>query len=91
MAVLAKPVAHFSPNMTFTNSCTSRKTWHHHILCFLFMHGLATTFLVSGVDIENQRNGLHDVPFALHIIYICGVDGLEQQISHTSRILLFTS
>jgi hypothetical protein len=52
----------------------------HHILCFLFVHGLATTFLVSGVGVEGQQNGLCDVLFSLHIIYICGVDELEQQI-----------
>jgi hypothetical protein len=50
----------------------------YHILCFLFVHGLATTFLVSGVGVEGQQNGLlHDIPFSLHIIYICGVDELE--------------
>jgi hypothetical protein len=63
----------------------------HHILCFLFVHSLATTFLVSGLGIQGQQNGLHDVPFSLHIIYICGVDELEQQIADTSRLFLFTS
>jgi len=63
----------------------------YHILCFLFVNGLAATFLASGVGIEGQQNGLHDVPFSLHIIYICWVDELEQQILNTSHLFLFTS
>jgi hypothetical protein len=48
-------------------------------------------FPVSGMGIEGQLNGLDDVPFSLHTIYICGVDELEQQISDTSHLFLFTS
>jgi hypothetical protein len=79
MALLHKPVAHF-----FFTQCDNYKHLYfmqdtaHHILCFLFVRGLATTFLLSGVGIEGQQNGLlHHVPFSLHIIYICGVDELE--------------
>ena len=70
----------YLPSVTVTNVCTSCKMQRHHILYFPFVHGLATTLLVNGLDIEDQPNGLHDAPFSLHIIYNCEVDELEEQI-----------
>lgn len=34
---------------------------HHHVLRFRFVHGLAI-FLASGLGVENQQNGLREVP-----------------------------
>jgi len=86
MAVLPKPVAHVFPQCDSYKDLYFMQDMAHHILCFPFVHGLATTFLASGVSVEDQQNGLHDVPFSLHIIYVCWIDELEQQISNTSHL-----
>jgi len=92
VAVLPKPVARF-----FSPQCDSYKDLHfvqdtaHHILCFPFVPGLATTFLASGVGVGDQQNGPRDVRFSLHIIYVSRVDELAKQISNTSHFFLSTS
>jgi hypothetical protein len=43
----------------------------HHILCFLFVRGL-TIILVGGLGVEDQQNGLREVPVLLHVTSFCG-------------------
>jgi hypothetical protein len=51
--------------------------------------GLTTILVVGGLGVEDQQNGLREVPTLLGLIYFCGVgrtrkprglDELEQQI-----------
>ena len=46
-------------------SCTQCKMEHHNILRFLLVRGLTTTFLVGGLGVENQLNGLREVQILL--------------------------
>ena len=48
-------------------NCTSCKTEHHHLL-----RGLTATLLVGGLGVEDQQNGLHEVPIWLHVICFGG-------------------
>jgi hypothetical protein len=48
-------------------------------LDFLFVHGLTTIFLVSGLGTEDQQNGLHKV----HVISFCMSGSKRNLTSHT--------
>jgi hypothetical protein len=40
---------------------------HHHVLRFLFVHGLAVIHLVGGLGVEDQQHGLVENQILLHV------------------------
>jgi len=44
------------------------KMEHHNILRFLFVCGLEKVFLVGGLGVEDQQNGLIEVALSLHFM-----------------------
>jgi hypothetical protein len=42
---------------------------HHGILRFLFVRGLKKIFLVRGLGVEEQQNGLSEVALSLRVIF----------------------
>ena len=59
---------------TILQSCTLCRLEHHHILCFLLVHGLTTILLVGELSTENQQIYLHKVLILLHVTYFCGAE-----------------
>jgi len=53
-----------------TKKCTLCKVKHCHISHFLLVQGLKTIFLVSGLGVKDQHNGL----ILHHAASFCGVD-----------------
>jgi hypothetical protein len=47
-------------------NCTSCMIEHRQILRLLFLRGLKTSLFVGGLGVEDQRNGLREVPI-LHV------------------------
>jgi hypothetical protein len=43
------------------------KMEHHHIMSFLFVRGFKKIFLVGGLGVEDQPNGLSEVAFSHHV------------------------
>ena len=39
---------------------------------FLFVHGLTTILVVRGLGVEDQQNGLREIPILLRLIYFWG-------------------
>jgi len=50
------------------------KMEHHGILRFLFVCGLKKIFLVGGLGVEDQQNGLSEVAVSLHVIFFACLD-----------------
>ena len=44
------------------------KIQHHNILRFLLVSGLEKIFLVGGLGVEDQQNGLIEVALSLHFM-----------------------
>jgi hypothetical protein len=80
MAVLPKPVAHFLSQYDSRKHLYFMQSMAPPYFVLPVCAWLSNHFLVSGIGIEDQQNGLQGVPFSLHIIYIYGVDELKQQI-----------
>jgi len=61
---------------------------HHHTLCFLFVRGLATIFLVGGLGVEKKENGRHERPIVPDVIFFSGTleqsGSLQTEITNTS-------
>ena len=67
-------------NGTIMKKCTLCKVKHHHISHFLLMQGLTTIFLVSGMGVKGQHNGL----ILLHEASFCGV-GLKMKYTDQNQ------
>jgi hypothetical protein len=44
------------------------KMEHHNVLRFLFVRGLKKIFLVGGMGVEDQQNGLSEVALSIYVI-----------------------
>jgi len=72
--------------------CTWNKIQHHHILCLLFVRGLAITLLFGGLGVEDQENDLSpcylflrgQVQQEVYRSQPASPDELERQILDTS-------
>jgi hypothetical protein len=53
--------------------CISRKMEHHHILSFLFVRGLTSILLVSGLGVEDQLCDLPLIHILIRVIYFGGL------------------
>jgi hypothetical protein len=62
-------VSHWDNN---EDLCTACKTEHiHHISRFLLVPGLTTIFWIGELGVEDNLNGLRQVPILRHVIYFC--------------------
>jgi hypothetical protein len=50
-------------------NCTSCETEQHHSLRFMFVSGLTTILLVSGLGVEDRQKCLCEVPILLHVTF----------------------
>jgi hypothetical protein len=50
-------------------NCTSCMIEHHQILWLLFVRGFKMSLIVGGLGVEDQQNGLREVPILRHVIY----------------------
>lgn len=50
-------------------NCTSWMIQHRQMLRLLFVRGFKTNLLGGGLDVDDQQNGLRQVPILRHVIY----------------------